>query len=312
VKPLQPKDFQPSLEPGEVSRVVRAIGELDEFKGKAREIPELPRVRLAELDPLDAVIDRYANSPFSETVLKQIHNLVLRDSATEKWHRGEYKRFKNPVETVGPDGAKRIVLQTASPAETPPLMQALVATANTALEGASVHPVIVIARFALEFLSIRPFQHRNQRLAIIVSALLLRHVGYAHVNAGSLQEIFEEDRARYSAALQGSQAATQRDPTQFGHWLLFFVNSLVAQKRSFEVKLARERMMRELPQLQERILESARGETRITTAAVSRALNLPERTARHHLEILGRNGFLQAHGDKRGRYYTLGLGRPPS
>jgi Fic family protein len=305
VKPLQPKDFQPSLEPGEVSRVVRAIGELDEFKGKTRDSAELLRVRSAELDPLDATIDRYSKSTLSEAALKQIHNLVLRDSPSEKWHRGDYKRFPNPVEARNADGAKRIVLQTASPAETPHLMAGLVAATSSVLDGASVHPVVATARFALEFLSIRPFQHRNQRMAIVASALLLRRVGYAHVNTESLQSILEDDAARYSAALRGSQTATQRDPTQFGHWLLFFVNVLVAQKRAFEAKLEQQRSMLELPGLQERILQATRDEARITTAAVSRALDLPARTARHHLEILGRNGFLQAHSDKRGRYYTL-------
>jgi RNA polymerase sigma-70 factor, ECF subfamily len=152
----------------------------------------------------------------------------------------------------------------------------------------------------------------KQRLAIILSALLMRRIGYGHVNTESLQSLFEEDSARYAAALRGSQTATQRDPTQFGHWLLFFVNVLVAQKRAFETKLEQQRALLELPGLQERILQAARGESRITTAAVSQALNLPPRTARHHLELLGRNGFLQAHGDKRGRYYTLSSERLPS
>jgi Fic family protein len=305
VKPLQPKDFQPALEPGEVNRLLRAIGELDEFKGRTRNMPEVLRVRSSELDPLDTTIERYASSALTDSSVKQLHNLMLRESPSEKWHRGEYKRFRNSVEATNPDGGKRVVFETASPVETPRLMQALLGATNAALENNSVHPVIVAARFALELLCIAPFQHENQPLAPALAVLILRRAGYGHATAMSLQRIFNEDPARYSAALGGSQAAMRCDPTQFGHWLLFVVNSVVAQKRSFESNLERERVMLELPQLQERILQSARGEARITTTAVSRALDLPARTARHHLELLGRNGFLQAHGDKRGRYYTL-------
>lgn len=311
MKPLQPKDFQPTLEPGEIGRVLRAIGELDEFKGRTGDMPEVLRVRSSEADPFDASIDRYSNSALTDSSVKQIHNLMLRESPNEKWHRGEYKRFRNPVEAVNPDGGKRVVFETSSPAETSRLMQALLAATNAALDGNAVHAVVVTSRFTLELLSIAPFQHGNRRVAPILAALLLRRAGYTHATAASLQSIFDADPARYSAALHGSQAATRRDPTQFGHWLLFVVNTLVAQKRAFETKLEHERVLLELPRLQERILQSARGEARITTTAVSQALALPARTARHHLELLGRNGFLQAHGQKRGRYYTFGPDQRP-
>ena len=60
----------------------------------------------------------------TENHIKQLHRDLLKYSDKDERHRGEYKTLSNHVEAFGPDGKSLgIVFQTATPFDTPRLMQ---------------------------------------------------------------------------------------------------------------------------------------------------------------------------------------------
>ncbi|MBI3981439.1 MAG: Fic family protein [Gemmatimonadetes bacterium] len=287
----------------EVARVLQGL-QVDSFR--ARDEAEVKGY--AQL--LQAVFDHHADIPLTENHLKQLHQILLRHVEKDEWHRGTYKKLDNHVEAQHPDGTKTIVFRTASPFDTPRLMAELVATTNAAFDSDAFHPLVVIARFIIEFLAIHPFQDGNGRLSRAVTALLMLRSGYEYVPYASVERIIEENTLEYYRALRVSQTEMQQDTSRFGDWLLFFLRVLQAQKRILSGKLETERAIVRLKDVQVRALELVERHGRVTTGEVAEALKLGYRAARYHLGLLVERGLIQAHGERRGRYYTRPTGSP--
>lgn len=287
----------------EVARVLQGL-KVDAFRerdeGEVRGYGEL----------LQTIFDHHADIALTENHLKQLHGIQHGHVEKDAWHRGEYKKFDNNVEATYADGRVEIIFRTASPFDTPRLMTELVAATSSAFGSDTAHPLVILARFLVEFLAIHPFQDGNGRLSRALTALLMLRAGYEYVSYASVERLIEENKLAYYHALRASQTATRAAPAQFGVWLLFFVRLLQTQKRILEGKLEVERSILRLNDVQLAVLEHVERQGRATTAGVSAALRIPTRAARYHLGLLAARGILEAHGAHRGRYYTRRMSAP--
>jgi Fic family protein len=108
---------------------------------------------------MDLVGSGWQDLPFTENHIKQLHQILLRSSEKDAWHRGNYKTNSNSVAAFDENGAQiGIVFQTASPFDTPRLMTELVAWVDQERETARLHPLLIIALCVVVFLEIHPFQ----------------------------------------------------------------------------------------------------------------------------------------------------------
>jgi len=71
------------------------------------------------------------------------------------------------------------VFQTATPFDTPRLMQELVTWVNDERNKAELHPLLIIGMFVVVFLEIHPFQDGNGRLSRVLTTFLLMQSGFA-------------------------------------------------------------------------------------------------------------------------------------
>jgi len=285
------------LSDDEVARVLQGL-RADSFR-----VRDEAEVRgYAEL--LQTIFDHHADIPLTENHIKQLHKILLEHVEKDERHRGEYKKLENHVEARHPDGRVEIVFRTASPFDTPRLMADLVAATNEMLGGEGAHPLVVIARFIVGFLAIHPFQDGNGRLSRALTALLMLRAGYEYVPYASVERVVEEHKLDYYHALRTSQTAMLRDSSSFGAWLLFFLRVLQSQKRTLAGKLEVERSIVRLKDVQVRVLEFVEPRGRATATEAAAALAIPPRAARYHLGLLVERGLLDAHGERKGRYYT--------
>lgn len=291
------------LSDDEVARVLQGL-RVDSF----RERDEGEVLGYGEL--LYTIFDTYRDIPLTENSIKQLHKLLLAHVDKDARHRGDYKKHPNPVEARHPDGRVEVIFETATPFDTPRLMTQLVDATNAALAAEADHPLVVIARFFVEFLAIHPFQDGNGRLSRALTALLMLRAGYEYVPYASVERVIEENKAGYYHALRASQVGTKTDPSDFGDWLLFFLRVLQTQKRILAGKLDVERSVVRLKDVQVRILEIVERHGRATSADVATALPINARSARYHLSLLCERGLIQAHGERRGRFYTRGTTAP--
>src|SRR5688572_2025764 len=66
-------------------------------------------------EALDLISDAYDNMPITETTIKSLHNLLLKHSLKDGWHKGNYKQHNNAVEATRPDGSKYVIFETTPP-----------------------------------------------------------------------------------------------------------------------------------------------------------------------------------------------------
>jgi Fic family protein len=255
-------------------------------------------------DLLEMIYQSFDAITLTENHIKQLHSVLLQHTEKDERHRGRYKTVDNHVEATDPDGRKEILFHTESPFATPRRMSELVAATNEAFVLAEVHPLFVVARFVVDFLAVHPFQDGNGRLSRGLTTLLMLQHGYEYVPYSSLERIVEENKYRYYASLGTSQLAMREHPEEFGAWLIFFLQALRTQKRQLEAKVDVERSMLQLSDAQQRILDSVASTGRATGPQLVATLKIPGRTVRYHLDSLTRQGLLEAHGQRRGRFYT--------
>jgi Fic family protein len=209
---------------------------------------------------MDLVFGSWANIPFTENHIKQLQQILLRYSEKDTWHRGDYKKNPNSVAAFDENGAQNgIILQTATPFETPRLMKELITWVQQEREGARLHPLLVIALAVVVFLEIHPFQDGNGRLSRALTTLLLMQTGYAYVPYSSLESVIEQNKDGYYLALRQTQVTIRTQAPDWQPWLLFFLRSLAEQVRRLEKKIEREKLvLATLPELSLRIVEFAR------------------------------------------------------
>ncbi len=77
---------------------------------------------------LDIISDSYEEMEVTESTIKSLHNILMKHSRKDEWHRGNYKQHSNAVEATKPDGAKQVIFHTTVPGiETENAMQELIA-----------------------------------------------------------------------------------------------------------------------------------------------------------------------------------------
>jgi Fic family protein len=261
-------------------------------------------------DLLQVIFDSYPEIRFDENHIRQLHGILLAHTAKDARHRGSYKAQDNHVEARHPDGRTEVIFWTASPFDTPRLMTEEIALTREALATGEVHPLAAIARFIVQFLAIHPFQDGNGRLSRALTTLLLLQTGYDYVPYSSLERVVEENKTAYYAALRESQTAMRSNPAAFGEWFLFLLRALHAQMKNLQAKLEVEQSMLHLTGAQQQILALIDQHGRATTSFLANRLQMPMRTTRYHLDVLGAQRLVEAHGEKRGRFYTRSAQAP--
>jgi Fic family protein len=256
---------------------------------------------------MDLVFSSWQDIPFTENHIKQLHQVLLRYSEKDSWHRGNYKTSSNSVAAFDGNGTQiGIVFQTASPFDTPRLMTELVAWVNEERESNGLHPLLVIAVCVVVFLEIHPFQDGNGRLSRVLTTLLLLQAGYAYVPYSSLESVIEQNKEAYYVALRQTQGTIRTEAPDWQAWLVFFLRSLAEQVRRLEIKVEREKLVLALlPKLSLQVVEFAREHGRVTIGESVRLTGASRNTLKQHFRALVERGYLNQHGRGRGVWYDL-------
>ena len=253
---------------------------------------------------MELIFESYEQIPLTENHIRQLHNVLLKHAAKDERHRGHYKNFPNHVEAFDEQGRSLgVVFETASPFDTPRHMAALVNWAGGALADGENHPLLVIAVFIVRFLAIHPFQDGNGRLSRALTTLLLLRAGYVHIPYSSLERVIENDKERYYLSLRAAQSTLDKDESQLGIWVEFFLECLTAQKNALLQKIERERLLASLPPLSGQLVALAREHGRINVSNAVKITKANRNTIKAHLRNLTATKKLKKMGAGRGTWY---------
>jgi len=258
-------------------------------------------------DAMETVFAHWNAIDLTENHIRQLHRDLLKYSTKDERHRGGYKTLPNDVGAFNAQGKQvGIVFETATPFDTPRLMNELVGWTGRTLTQNEVHPLIIIAIFIVSFLTIHPFQDGNGRLSRILTTLLLMRSGYAYVPYSSLESIIEQTKKQYYLALRQTQGTIKSTSPDWQPWLKYFLGALVEQKLRLEKKIERERLLLgDLPELSVQILELCRERGRVTIGEIAKITGVSRNTIKDHVAALVDKTHLVRRGAGRGTWYTL-------
>ena len=255
-------------------------------------------------EALDTIIDNFELIRIAEGPIKNLHKVLMQHGEKDDWHRGNYKQVRNAVEASLGDGTKQLVFRTAEPGiETQDAMHRLLEWYEADQD---TIPIVKVALFVYEFLSIHPFQDGNGRLSRVLTTLLLVQAGYVYVPYSSLESVIELNKESYYLALRQTQGTIRTDAPNWQPWLLFFLRSLAEQVRRLEKKVEREKIvLAALPELSLQIVEFAREHGRVTMMDAIKVTGSSRNTLKQHFRDLTERNFLEQHGSGRGVWYGL-------
>ncbi|MBI4648228.1 MAG: Fic family protein [Bacteroidia bacterium] len=177
-------------------------------------------------DTLEIIYDNYATIDLTENSIKHLHNILLKHSDKDSRHRGKYKTLSNKVVANYPNGTQKVIFNTTEPHLVDSQMRDLVKWAKTQFTKQDIHPLLIIATFIYEFVSIHPFQDGNGRLSRLLTTLLLIKYNYQFVQYVSFENLIEQKKKDYYQALMSGQKNRDTKNEIIDKWILFFLECI--------------------------------------------------------------------------------------
>lgn len=250
---------------------------------------------------LDLISESYENISVTESHIKSLHNSLMKYSAKDEWHKGNYKLQSNAVEASFPDGTQQIIFQTTEAGfATEDAIRALLNWYNSETE---VHTLIKVASFVYDFLSVHPFQDGNGRLSRLISTLLLLKNGYKWIQYVSFEHEIENRKNEYYQVLRSCQA--QRPHEDVTVWIQFFLNCLSNIQSQLLTKLQKSGMETQLSPKEKSIYSIIQNRPNIQSGKIAEKLAIPAPTVKRILSELLNKGLIEKQGSGRNVSYTI-------
>lgn len=250
---------------------------------------------------LDLISESHEGIDITENSLKNLHNRLLKYSAKDNWHKGNYKQLSNSVEATFPDGSKQIIFETAIPGiETEDAMRALIKWYDNDQE---THPLVKTAIFCYEFVSVHPFQDGNGRISRLLSSLLLIKYGYKWIQYVSLEHEIENRKVEYYQELRKCQA--QRPGEEVTSWIYFFFDALINIQNQLIAKLNTEGIESSLSPKEKSILVFISDHPGTKSGEIATKLNIPNPTVKKVLSKLVSKNLIEKYGSGPGTNYAI-------
>ena len=249
---------------------------------------------------LDIISDSFSNIEITESSIKNLHNILMKFSQKDEWHKGEYKQHSNAVEANFGDGTKQIIFETTEAGiATENAMRNLIEWYNA---DNATHQLVKCAAFTYEFLSIHPFQDGNGRLSRLISSLLLLKNGYNWIQYVSFEHEIENRKAEYYRVLRNCQS--QRPNENVSEWNSFYFDALKNIQEQLIQKLNFNNTSTQLSQREKLILTFIENNAGCKSGEISKKLAVPSPTVKRLLSELIEKKLIEKNGIGPSTNYT--------
>jgi len=234
---------------------IASIGSSTRIEGSTltdKEVKELlENVKISELknreeqevmgyyDTLELIYESYESIPLSENYIKQLHQNLLKHSSKDDIHRGNYKTISNKIVANYPEEIQKVIFSTTEVFLVENEMREMIEWTNKTIEDKSIHPLIVIAVFVYEFLSIHPFQDGNGRLSRLLTTLLLLKNEYVFIQYVSFENLIEKSKKQYYEVLmegQKNRNTENENKENVTQWLFYFLDKIEMLSQKLDAK----------------------------------------------------------------------------
>ena len=249
----------------------------------------------------DVISESFLDIEISENSIKNLHNILMKYSTKDEWHKGNYKQHSNAVAANFPDGTKQIVFQTTEAGfPTEVAMRDLI---NWYQNDTTTHPLVKSCLFTYEFLSIHPFQDGNGRLSRLISSLLLLKNGYKWIQYVSFEHEIESRKPEYYRVLRSCQS--QRPNENVSEWSNFFFDALKNIQEQLTLKLELSGVENKLTPKEKLIIIFIANNDGCKSGEIAKKLGIPSPTIKRLLPELIEKQLIERHGTGAGIHYTI-------
>ena len=213
-----------------------------QLRGRGQELKERDEQEVyGYYEVLEIILESYREIDLTKNSIHHLHKILFRASSKDEYHRGNYKRITNKVVAKYPGGSEKVIFNTTDPSQVDEEMYQLISWTIDNLESNTYHPLIVIATFTYEFLSIHPYQDGNGRLSRLLTTLLLLKNGYDFMNYASMETEIEKRKKEYYRVLMDGQKNRYSDNENISSWVVYFLKMLhesidILESRFREIK----------------------------------------------------------------------------
>ncbi len=249
----------------------------------------------------DIISESFSTIDISENSIKNLHNLLMKHSKKDEWHKGKYKQHSNVVEANFPDGTKQIIFRTTDPGfPTEDAMKSLIDWYNN---DSITHPLVKCSLFTYEFLSIHPFQDGNGRLSRLISSLLLLKNGYNWIQYVSFEHEIENRKPEYYRVLRNCQS--QRPNEIVSDWSNFFFDALKNIQEQLMLKIKQNGIEIQLSPREKSILTFIENNVGCKSGEIAKKLGIPSPTIKRILPDLIKKNFIEKFGIGPSTNYSI-------
>jgi Fic family protein len=252
-------------------------------------------------ETLELISESYDDIPITESGLKNLHNVLLKYSKKDEWHKGDYKQHSNAIEVKRPDGTRQIMFQTTEAGF--PTNDAMRLLIDWYIDENKTHPLVKCALFAYEFVSIHPFQDGNGRLSRLLSTLLLLKHGYKWIQYVSFEHEIESRKTEYYRVLRSCQ--TQRPNEDVTEWIRFFFDALANIQKQLMIKLESKGIETRLSPREKSILTFIENNAGCKSGDIAKKLGIPNPTVKRILPELIKKNLIEKYGNGPGTNYSI-------
>lgn len=185
---------------------------------------------------LDLIHERYAHIAATPNVILQLHrDLFDMERAS---FAGRWKDSDNAIVERLPGGRLRTRFEPTSAAATSDAVESLCRTYNESIEQGVFSPLLCVAQFVFDFVSIHPFVDGNGRMSRLLMLLLLYQNGYLIGKYSSLEGKIERTKQTYYEVLQNSSAGWATRENDYLPFVTYFLGIVLSCYRELDEKLS--------------------------------------------------------------------------
>jgi len=260
---------------------------------------------------LQIILDSYGQIKLSESYLHQLHSLLLKHSSKDQRHKGKYKNLSNQVVANYPDGTQRTIFKTTEPHLTPSEMQVAIKWTNERFTKNDMHPLVIIAVFIYEFLSVHPYQDGNGRLSRLLTTLLMMQQEYKFIQYVSFENIIETRKEEYYRALMEGQKNRNTQEERIDKWILYFLDCMIILIQRLEAKYAAySQLEKGLNERQHKVLQFIKKQKTAQINEIEKTLtDYSRNTLKKDVSYLVNEGLLIKTGEGRAVRYHINNGK---
>lgn len=243
---LKPESFEKLAA---VARV-QSIGSSNKIEGIETTDARLEALAAGEVEPrnrneceiagyryvLDLIHERYAHIPVTPNVILQLHRDLY--SMEEASFAGRWKYSDNAIVERLPDGRLQTRFEPTSAAATPEAVESLCQTYNESIRQGVFSPLLCVAQFVFDFVSIHPFVDGNGRMSRLFMLLLLYQNGYLVGKYSSLEGKIECTKQTYYEVLRESSAGWAVRENDYLPFVTYFLGIVLSCYRELDEKLS--------------------------------------------------------------------------